>query len=540
MLETGAIILGKYRVERMLGKGGMGVVARAHHLELNQPVAIKLLLPDALGNEAMVKRFRREARAMVQLKSEHVSKVFDVGTLENGSPYMVMEYLEGKDLRRCLREQGRLEPGFAVDMVLQACEALAEAHAAGIVHRDIKPANFFLTTGPDGEPLLKVLDFGIAKASEGIGDDFTTSLALMGTPSYMSPEQMHSAKHVDARTDIWALGVVLYELVSGRRPFRGDGYPGLCLAVTSAPPAPLDDIDLPPGLGEAIIRCLAKEPSSRFGDVGELAAALSPYAATTAQGERSSQRAARILSRAESVDEETVTVAGGSSDAPTVASRPRARSAEPWGRVDTATGTVPTAPTVTRTAAGAEVRAAADPDTATGGGAAVDVTPARARSGPRYLLVASIAFGVGLGLAVVLLTGYGRARPNDGGEVEGGDVSAPAPPAASPHAGAVPTEGPVGRIPVDAGEGEGLTASAAPPDASPANTAPVEVDEPPQPPAATQATSAQRSSPGEAGVRSRPRAGATDKGADTNRKPRRRPAPKRDEPKKPDPFAEWQ
>jgi eukaryotic-like serine/threonine-protein kinase len=132
--------VGKYRLEHVLGRGGMGIVARAHHLTLDQPVAIKLLLPGTLENEDIVQRFRREARAMVQLKSEHVSKVFDVGTLENGAPYMVMEYLEGKDLGRCLLDEKRLEPGFAVDLMLQGCEALAEAHAAGIVHRDAQGA----------------------------------------------------------------------------------------------------------------------------------------------------------------------------------------------------------------------------------------------------------------------------------------------------------------------------------------------------------------------------------------------------------------
>ncbi len=279
----------------------MGVVARAHHLELDQPVAIKLLLPAVLENEAMVQRFRREARAMVQLKSEHVSKVLDVGTLENGAPYMVMEYLEGKDLSQCLREQGWLKPGFAVDLVLQACEALAEAHAAGIVHRDIKPANFFLTQGPDGAPLLKVLDFGIAKALHAVNEDFTTSQALMGTPSYMSPEQMYSSKYVDARTDIWAIGVVLYELVSGRRPFWADSYAGLCLAVTSAPMRPLDDVAIPAGLAEVIARCLQKEPARRFGDIAAFAAALAPYAGTAAQASRSSERAMRILALAGAV-----------------------------------------------------------------------------------------------------------------------------------------------------------------------------------------------------------------------------------------------
>jgi serine/threonine-protein kinase len=300
MVESGAVLCGKYRVEQVLGRGGMGVVTRARHLDLDQPVALKLLRPEVLQNQNAVERFRREARAMVQLKSEHVCRVFDVGMVDGGAHYMVMEYLEGRDLGALLREHGRLAPGFAVDLVLQACEALAEAHALGIVHRDIKPANCFLTDGPDGEPLLKVLDFGIAKAL-GDGDDgITTSQAVIGSPSYMSPEQMRSSKHVDTRTDIWALGVVLYELVSGRRPFQGDSFAGLCLAVTTTPMAPLDDGALPEGLAAVIARCLEKQPDERFGSIAELSAALAPYARTSAQGERSSARTARMLERASS------------------------------------------------------------------------------------------------------------------------------------------------------------------------------------------------------------------------------------------------
>lgn len=300
MVESGAVLHGKYRIEQVLGRGGMGVVTRALHLDLDKPVALKLLRRDVLQNQNAVERFRREARAMGQLRSEHVCQVFDVGMLDDGTHYMVMEYLEGKDLGLILREQERLAPGFAVDLALQACEALAEAHALGLVHRDIKPSNCFLTCGTDGAPLLKVLDFGIAKALGETDDGITTSQSIIGSPSYMSPEQMRSSKHVDVRADIWALGVVLYELVSGRRPFQGDSFAGLCLAVTTAPMLPLDDVVLPDGLAEIITRCLEKQPDQRIGSMAELSAALAPYAGTSAQGERSSVRTARILERASS------------------------------------------------------------------------------------------------------------------------------------------------------------------------------------------------------------------------------------------------
>jgi hypothetical protein len=295
MVESGTILLGKYRIERVLGKGGMGVVARAHHLQLDVPVAIKFLLPEVLERQDVVARFLREAQAAVKLKSEHVSRIIDVGTLESGAPYMVMEFLEGTDLSDLLREHGALASGFAVDLVLQACEALAEAHALGIVHRDIKPSNFFLTRGADGTPLLKVLDFGISKAPVTIDEGITHTQAIMGTPSYMSPEQMQSSKYVDARTDIWALGVVLYQLVSGRLPFRSESFAGLVMMVATQAMRALDDVTLPAGLEDVIARCLAKDPAHRFQNMAELAAALAPYAGTAIQATRAIERAARML-----------------------------------------------------------------------------------------------------------------------------------------------------------------------------------------------------------------------------------------------------
>ncbi|GAB4514692.1 MAG: hypothetical protein Tsb0020_33220 [Haliangiales bacterium] len=317
MVEVGTILLGKYRIECILGKGGMGVVARAHHLQLDVPVAIKFLLSEVLNEPDMVERFRREAQAVVKLKSEHVCRVIDVGTLDSGAPYMVMEFLAGRDLDDLLREHGRFPPGFAVDLILQACEALAEAHALGIVHRDIKPANFFLTEGADGVPLLKVLDFGISK-SLSIDHDMTDSKAIMGTPSYMSPEQMESSKHVDARTDIWALGAVLYQLVSGRRPFRAPSFAGLVMHVATKPPRPLNDVTLPDGFEDIIWRCLVKDPAERLPNTAELAAALAPYAATRPLAERALARTQRLLEKRTSASIEQVLPIG-----PQVAPRDR-------------------------------------------------------------------------------------------------------------------------------------------------------------------------------------------------------------------------
>ncbi len=217
MISAGTVLLQKYEISRVIGQGGMGMVALARHLQLQQPVAIKLLLPEVLDKDLVVQRFLREAQASVRLRSEHVCRVLDVGQLDNGAPYMVMEYLDGTDLDGLLRQKGPLAYGEAVDFVLQACEALAEAHSLGIVHRDLKPANFFLTQRADGSPLVKVLDFGISKTLSPIEESLTTTQAVLGTPAYMSPEQLRSSKHVDARSDIWSLGVVLYELCTGAR-----------------------------------------------------------------------------------------------------------------------------------------------------------------------------------------------------------------------------------------------------------------------------------------------------------------------------------
>lgn len=298
--REGDVLAGKFRIERVLGVGGMGMVVSAMHLHLDERVAIKFLLPEALGNAEAVARFGREARAAVKIKSEHVARVIDVGALENGAPYMVMELLRGQDLSHLLRDRGALPIATAVQYVLQACEALAEAHALGIVHRDLKPANLFVTARADGSPCVKVLDFGISKLTNpsGSGSDMgmTRTQAIMGSPLYMSPEQLASAKDVDPRTDIWAIGTVLYELLSGRVPFEADTMPQLCTLILHTEPPPLRSIrpEVPEALEQTISRCLRKARAERYANVAALAADLAAFSPDA--GPRSAERISRVLS----------------------------------------------------------------------------------------------------------------------------------------------------------------------------------------------------------------------------------------------------
>ncbi len=300
-VQQGQVLAGKFRIERVLGQGGMGVVVAATHLLLDERVALKFLLPDALGNPEAVERFAREARAAVKIKSEHVARVSDVGTLESGSPYMVMEYLEGQDLASYVHATGAMAVPNAIEFVLQACEAIGEAHALGIVHRDLKPANLFVTRRVDGSPCIKVLDFGISKLTlPGVGHELgmTKTNSVMGSPLYMSPEQMSSTRSVDMRTDIWALGVILYEILTGRVPFEAETMPQLCGMILQDPPPSLRDTrpDIPETLQSVVFRCLEKKREQRFANIADLAAALAPFGSTSAQ--RSADRISRVLSAA--------------------------------------------------------------------------------------------------------------------------------------------------------------------------------------------------------------------------------------------------
>jgi serine/threonine-protein kinase len=281
-VSPGDVLAGKYRVEHVLGVGGMGVVVAAHHIQLDERVALKFLLPEALANPAALSRFEREARAAVKIKSEHVARVTDVGRLESGVPYMVMEYLDGRDLSSWLANSGPLGVEQAVDFILQACEAIAEAHALGIVHRDLKPANLFCIRRPDGQLSIKVLDFGISKVTTvgAAAHEMTRTSAMVGSPLYMSPEQMQSSKGVDVRTDIWSLGLIFFELVAGRTPFQADTVTELAIKVATQPAPPLRAFrsDVPPVLEAVIDICLQKERDQRYQTVGDFAIALAGFA----------------------------------------------------------------------------------------------------------------------------------------------------------------------------------------------------------------------------------------------------------------------
>ncbi len=297
-VKEGDVLAGKYRIERVLGTGGMGVVVAATHLQLDQKVALKFLLPEALASADLVTRFAREARAAAKIENEHVARVIDVGTLESGSPFMVMEYLEGKDLSWVIHERGALPLEEAAGFILQACEAIACAHAAGIIHRDLKPANLFLAERADREPIIKVLDFGISKVSAGSDDlSLTKTTSLVGSPLYMSPEQMATPRDVDFRCDIWALGVIFYELLSGATPFVSDSVTGIVAAILQAQPRPPSELrpDLPPDVTTIILRCLEKDPNRRFQNVNQLARELARFAPRS--GRSSVERIARVLGR---------------------------------------------------------------------------------------------------------------------------------------------------------------------------------------------------------------------------------------------------
>jgi serine/threonine protein kinase len=334
----GEIIASKYEVQRVLGAGGMGVVLAARHIQLGQTVAIKFMRGQAAADSAAVGRFQREARAIAALSSEHVARAYDVGTLESGAPYIVLEYLAGEDLGELLRRSGPMAVPDVLGAVLQACEALAEAHAIGIVHRDLKPSNLFVTRRKDGSRLVKVLDFGISKMASfntaASNDSLTASGAIMGSPAYMSPEQVRSAKEADARADIWALGVIVYELVTGRSPFAGETLGETFARILSETPAPLHELrpDVPEGLGAAVARCLERNVERRVQTVAELASRLAPFAPP-----ESALSVERIL-RMSGASGETMAAAGAQVDAASsmiAAPLPSPNAGPPGGPLET-------------------------------------------------------------------------------------------------------------------------------------------------------------------------------------------------------------
>lgn len=281
----GEVICDKYEVHELVGVGGVAFVMSAVHLALNQPVALKFLRPEFLANQNALRMFAEEARVAVKIKSAHVARVFDVGQLPQGAPFIAMELLSGQNLGEHLRADGPLPIELVTSYALQACEALAAAHAAGAIHRDIKPENLFVAVQKPGPDVLKVLDFGISKTfidvkAPGRIPTITRTLISLGSPLYMSPEQMRSAQVVDLRTDIWSLGCVMYELLSGVNPFAAPSLMQVCALVLEqdAPALSVHIPDVPLALEAAVMRCLEKDPQLRFRNMAELALALIPFA----------------------------------------------------------------------------------------------------------------------------------------------------------------------------------------------------------------------------------------------------------------------
>lgn len=300
--KPGDVVHGRYRVDFELGRGGMGVVLQARDQMLDRDVALKVVLPRMLRSPEAIERFSNEARSLAQLESRHVVRVLDFGFISSpsacaGLPFMVLELLRGEDLFSVAAREGALSPARVVRYALQACAGLAAAHAQGIIHRDLKPENLFLAMEPDGTECLKVLDFGVARSHTRRA--LTRGHVGVGSPGYMSPEQVEGTGRVDQRADIWGLGVVMYELLAHRPAFFGDNPQSLCLQILTAEVPPLSEIEpgLPPALVYIVERCMARDPDDRFGNVAELAEALAPLDARNPESE--AERIRRHLDTAE-------------------------------------------------------------------------------------------------------------------------------------------------------------------------------------------------------------------------------------------------
>lgn len=284
MLRSGDVVANRYRLESVIGEGGMGCVFAAQPLSGGPACALKVMLGKAKQDDELVRRFLREAKASEAIQSPYVARVYDAGSLEDGSPFMVMELLEGVGLNRVIEEHAPLGIGRSVRFALQTCVGLAAAHAKGLVHRDLKPSNLFVTRAPDGSELLKLLDFGIAKADGAVFADETGTLtatdSVIGSPQFMSPEQLRDSKRVDMRTDVWSLGLLLHTMLSGRKPFEAESVGEHFAMIVSEPPTPLREHwpDAPEVLEGVVRRCLKRDLTSRYQDVAQVARALAPFA----------------------------------------------------------------------------------------------------------------------------------------------------------------------------------------------------------------------------------------------------------------------
>jgi len=400
--QIGDVFAGKYEITRVLGQGGMGVVMAARHRELGELVALKFLRPTATESAESRARFAREARTASRLKNEHVARVYDAGTVD-GVPFIVMEHLQGEDLARVLKRRGPLPSAEAVDLLLQACEAIAEAHNLGIVHRDLKPANLFVTTASDGTPFVKVLDFGISKSTSAVDASVTATAALLGSPLYMSPEQLASSRDVDARADVWSLGVILYELLAGKTPFAGESFATLAAAILRGTYAPVSELrpDVPAPLEEAIAAALARESADRP-TVAAFAARIAPCGSEAALASR--QRIERIAARLPPAPEPGEEDAAGA----TVPQGPPSEVA----RVLAAPGEVTQPPVLTRSVA-------------------ASVAPPARRPVPRLVKVTLAVGGAGLVAAAAVLRWPHESSPPATTSAPAADAMTTAPPDAS-------------------------------------------------------------------------------------------------------------
>ena len=279
--RVGELVGGKYRIVRLLAQGGMGVVYEAQHTVVRRRFAVKFMRRDLAERRDILTRFQREAEAAGALESEHVAAAVDFGIAEDGAPYIVMEYLVGESLTALLGREGPLPAGRAADLVSQAGRGMEVAHAAGIIHRDLKPQNLFVCRRQDGTDLLKVLDFGVAKLQTiDEMNAATRTGAVVGTVAYMSPEQARGDKVVDQRSDVYALGAILYELCSARKPHPGESHNAILHHIATQPAVPLESLapDLPAGFLAIVAGALAADPAARPPSAGALVAALAPFA----------------------------------------------------------------------------------------------------------------------------------------------------------------------------------------------------------------------------------------------------------------------
>lgn len=423
-LSPGQLIAGKYRIEAVIGQGGMAQVVSAVHTELEQRVAIKTLLPDHAVSQTTVNRFLREAKAAAKIRSEHVARVFDTGRLEHGAPYMVLELLDGTDLAKWVEDNGPMPVRDAVDAVIQACDAIAQAHAIGIVHRDLKPSNLFFTTKPDGTRLVKVIDFGISKQIT-LDASMTGTAEVFGSPQYMSPEQIRASRDVDGRTDIWALGVVLYELLTGEPPFTAESVLLLGGVILGQEPRPLKEFrdDVPAIVEATMQKCLRKNPDDRFATAVEIAEALVPFASDHVKalvGSMPRLAAAAPISSQDPFKQSDPNLA---LPVPSSSSGPRSFPLSPpsSGRSPPSSGR---RVVVSREPSHADTLGAAATQSNTG-----DIAPKRGLATP--LGAGLAAAGITLVLGAVGLIVYVARTPSMGAEIPSATAAANAPPSAS-------------------------------------------------------------------------------------------------------------